>query len=149
MKFSSACIFLCVVAAVTVLTSGDMRLSNKVLTYEGAVEECRRQKARLPEIDSLKRNIELYQAMKSLNLKRIWLGVTRHHIRSDAKPWKWVYASKHEEAATVHFWGPQEPNNYLNHTERCVEMRVLSKNTDAKNWNDRPCHSLNHFYCLQ
>ena len=92
----------------------------------------------------------LYKQMRDYRKLRAWIGLSRRFDvnDSDIKTFRWEGEGNQNKPVADH-WGPNEPNNFRNHKERCVEVRVLDKNTDLKNWNDAPCDRFNWFYCQE
>ena len=113
-------------------------LNTNPLPYDEAVLFCRQIKMRLLEIGKEIENKDLYKFMQDYNYKRFWIGLHRRSDvnDSDTKTFWW---NDDPEKPVLNFWGPLEPNNFRNHKERCVEVRMLAKNTPLNNWNDAPC----------
>lgn len=84
----------------------------------------------------------VYLAMVALPMRRAWVGV-----RGGPDPNNRNWTTALGKPVGMTFWGPGEPNNYMNHDERCVEMRVLDKNELDRNWNDAPCNHRNGYIC--
>lgn len=90
----------------------------------------------------------LRATVASKGSNRAWIGVSRRRVESDVQTGADQFRYEDDKPVEVAFWGPGEPNNFRKHKERCVEMRLLPKNSAGKHtWNDRPCHHLNPFFC--
>lgn len=123
----------------------------KYLNYTDAIKHCQELKGQLIEIDSEFRNKQVWNLMVQRGYSRAWIGITRHHIPNDRDTKTFYYQSLRYKRVTKAFWGAHydrnEPNNFRNHKERCVEIRTLQKNSPTANWNDRPCDHLNPAIC--
>lgn len=125
-----------------------MLMAPAMLNYTDAMKFCEEQEGVLARVDSLAKQISTFSKVKKYNLRRVWIGLNRLAVDSDRKPWIWKYHGYPDtEVRHPVFWGPAEPNEFRNHSERCVEIRNLPKNTNTSNWNDRPCHHLNNVFC--
>lgn len=135
-----------VTLAVLCASESRIELSQTAMNFRDATNHCLSMGMKLLEIDSHSLNNQVYKMMRNeKGLRRIWIGI--HRIEdTDSRPWNWIFASN-KEPSTVQFWGPEEPNNFRNHSERCVEVRLLSKNNEKSNWNDAPCSHVNQFFC--
>ena len=94
-------------------------------------------------------NEMLYGQLVRRQVRRAWIGANRmFDVEDDSIKF---YKQEKERGGLIpiktFFWGPEEPNNFRNHKERCVEMRVLEKNDGLRNWNDAPCSHRNWFVC--
>lgn len=120
---------------------GDEQLEyiNSARTYQEAVQFCEEKGRELYLPRNAEENKQLFEKMKHDHVRRAWIGL---HVTPGTRN----FVDKDSVTAAPTFWGPNEPNNNGG-KENCGEMRVLDKNTDVKNWNDRPCDSLNPFYC--
>lgn len=146
---------------VTVLALGVIGISAKFLVaptlmshYEGALY-CRRQPGEytlvLPR--SLRESSDLYHFIRTnkeikrspdTGVKRVWANGKRSYVDNKWRDDKGNPLDKHLPDA---FWHRDEPNNYKEHEERCLEMRELAKNNGTHHWNDAPCKRLNNVVC--
>lgn len=152
MKFFVAFIGLCIFALVS---AEEYDYSPEPLTYNQAREVCRSKNGILLEIRNKNANIAAWNFMKEKGIQRMWLGISRRRANNDAFPklnWVWEKGVSDDPLTDndgTTYWGPNEPNNYKNHSEQCGEMRYLAKNNEVANWNDRPCEHLNPFVCIK
>lgn len=139
-------VLLLLVAAMAV--SHDRHIVFEPMSFEDAVNHCRNMNLSLLAILKEAKNTEIYEVMNMNNLTKIWIGMSRDKSApTDEKPWIWKFERDPYMPLTNSFWGPGEPNNFRNRRERCVEVRVLPKNTPIKNWNDANCGIRNAFLC--
>lgn len=115
--------------------------------YSAAVDYCKARRANLVRIQTPDDSLWHYGRVQYVGAKRVWLALNRRTDTEDKKPYNFVFEGYGNQRPVTEFWGPGEPNNFRGHQERCVEVRVLPKNTLTHNWNDRPCSSLNTFFC--
>lgn len=162
MHLRLTCAVLAVASMVLVCTAESHFFTTKEkMTYRQAQDYCQQVKyGHLTVITDESMQLEVTREMKRNKFKRVWIGLDRLHIDSDERNaeggWQWKYGGSRKSfrkggnsLVGEEFWGPLEPNNFRNHSERCVEMRDLPKNTDLSNWNDRPCWHLNNVICMQ
>ena len=130
-----------------------LNLNSQIWLYKnftGALDHCRKlgKQLHVPRREICVQY--LYKQMRDYRKLRAWIGLSRRFDvnDSDIKTFRWEGEGNQNKSVADH-WGPNEPNNFRNHKERCVEVRVLEKNTDLKNWNDAPCDRFNWFYCQE
>ena len=94
-------------------------------------------------------NAIIYEYMSLMHFHRAWIGVNRISDKKDLniRTFQQEREDGSLEPNVRYFWGPKEPNNFRKHKERCVEIRVLKKNTPRRNWNDAPCDHENVVIC--
>lgn len=85
----------------------------------------------------------MYNIMKARHIRRAWLGFTVDHEVKSA-----ITRDMNGTIVNTTYYGPDEPNNYRDHNERCGQIRVLPKNNYTHNWNDAPCDQRSAFFCL-
>lgn len=141
-------LFLLVAIGVFAEIHGDLNaISKDKKSFEDAAKDCQDQGLTLPKIDSFQKQQKLYDLLMKSGERRLWIGLHRKQSKGLDKGWKWHFQGYPNDNIDVQYWGPGEPNNYKNHTEMCVEVRNLEKNDIYHNWNDRPCHHLNKYFC--
>lgn len=147
MKFLLIFAFVALVAAVQAFK---ITFSEKKMTYREAQAHCAKDHTKVARIDSLEKQIQLVEMMKKENVKRAWIGLYRASSPSnDRGPWTWFFEGypNLNISGYPQYWGVQEPNNFRNHNEQCVEVRDIPKANLTHNWNDAPCDHENYFYC--
>lgn len=117
------------------------------MTFKDAMRYCQARKKRMATPLSVEDNLHFLKKLKVLGSHRMWIGVHRLEDKDDVPPYSWTIHKLLQTQVPNEFWGPNEPNNYQNHTERCVEMRDLEKNKETATWNDAPCKRKNAFFC--
>ena len=103
--------------------------TNHHKTWPDAMKYCRDQGGDLLKVTSGEENNFVRRSGK-----RWWLALRRDAIHKDI--FKWNDGS----LPAVAFWGPHEPNNYMNR-EECGEL------LDSGVWNDFPCHVNQYTAC--
>lgn len=119
----------------------------KRMNYIEALEHCKVRNSRLVAIRTAEDSAFHFNQLKKEKVRRAWIAYNRRNDTVDEEPYTFMYEGYSRQMALKQFWGPKEPNNYKNHKERCVEVRVLTKNNATHNWNDRPCDHKNPFFC--
>lgn len=126
------------------------------MNYTEAIKRCKEmdrygKKYWLPIDITETENKDIYAFLKENDIDRAWIGVHRMMDKSDEKTQQFFQEKQDGSVKPLEkgFWGPQEPNNFRKHKERCVEIRVLDKNSPTSNWNDAPCHRDNLVICTK
>lgn len=116
--------------------------------YKDALAHCWMMKARLMAPIVPKYQSELfYSDLVNRKVKHAWIAVNRRNDTSDDGPVHFMFEGYESSEIKYPLWAIGEPNNFQQHQERCVEIRIGSKSNETHNWNDRPCEDLNPFYC--
>lgn len=120
------------------------------MTYQDAVNHCRKADYDLLNIESASKHAEALKGMRVRGARRMWIGLNRRNDTHDDLPFQWSYERIPLQKVRVFFWGEGEPNNFRNHSERCVE--ILDRPNDPRytptnNWNDQRCEFENPFMC--
>lgn len=131
-------------ALILFVNAKKVTISKEPLQYEDAVEYCKNSGGVLYLPKTMEKNGKVMDNMKELGLKRIWIGGRNYGRLKDSI---FMDGNRKPIKANRLFWGPGEPSNFNGKNERCIEMRVLAKNTRTANWNDAPCTHKNYFYC--
>lgn len=125
---------------------GMVKIHYELANYTTAKSICEKDGGRIYLPDSLILNERLYKFMAFRNWRRMWIGGINEEYDINKK----LFVTSDQQIPipeSEQFWGDHEPNNFRRHNERCLEMRVLLKNTPDRNWNDAPCDHVNHFIC--
>lgn len=120
------------------------KASEQTVTYSEAVAICQERNQTLLVPQSWSVNALLFEVLGIETSKRLWIGVQGG---PDPSHRQWVTTTNSPLKTSETYWGPNEPNNYRGHNERCVEIRYLEKNKYNANWNDAPCDHRNLFLC--
>lgn len=133
--------------------SAKYTLAPRLMTFAGGQSFCKsiKQQTVLPR--SLRESRALYAFIKTnKNLKesldtgvrRVWAD---GRLNPGSNNWKDSEGNVLSRDLVNAYWGPNEPNNYMGHNERCLEIRYLAKNNETHQWNDAPCPRLNNVIC--
>ncbi|KAJ8297631.1 hypothetical protein KUTeg_024162 [Tegillarca granosa] len=109
---------------------------NRLLDYDGALQDCRKQST---DLVSFHNQTSLNLLYKHLSQGRsYWLGLdARTSVNS-----KLVYRWTDQTPLDFIFWNPNEPNNYHG-AERCAQITSYG----AKKWNDVRCSARMGWIC--
>lgn len=141
------CVRLITLLLFVTISHAAFRKSPIPMTYEDAMDMCESKEGTLPFILSRKQQQRMIFKMRQENWDKVWIGLNRLKGKPVKKPWDWTFHMMPTFKLLGFFWGPKEPNNYRDHNEQCVEIRLLDKNNETANWNDAPCENLNYFFC--
>lgn len=121
-------------------------LYREELSFDDAVEFCKLRGARLLALFQEFRQRNLYRWMQKKEIHNLWISLNRRNDTENTEPNKFYFEGYNLPSPNPTYWGPGEPNN-MNNNERCVEVRLLAKNSELSNWNDAPCSNKNQFMC--
>lgn len=115
-------------------------------TYYDAAAFCKAKNMTLISVTTELQSAHVFNCLYWKGHKRAWIGAHRRFDTVDEPPFEFKY--ENGQKVVPDFWGPEEPNNFRKHAERCVEVRVLEKNNAKINWNDAPCVRRYPFVCM-